>query len=268
MSHKLFEVDVRLSEIKPPIWRTIELVGTSTLEELHFAIQVAMGWTNSHLHQFKIDDVSYGMADVDDTGELEIEDERQFRLQDLAEEGDSFVYEYDFGDSWEHVVTIKKVRTVSKLPSPRCIAGARACPPEDCGGTGGYENLLRVIADPTDDHHREMVEWSDNFKPEHFVVPKTGRNLRHEMATLSELAKRDDVDELELDDHEADLGLPKQLVDAVLALEPMQRASLNALIAGSLATELLEVQTAAGSLLDSLKQNPKLVRSGRKRARS
>ena len=265
MSHKVFELDVRLSEIEPPIWRTIELAGTSTLEELHFAIQVAMGWTNSHLHQFIIDDTSYGMADVDGA-EMEIEDEQQFRLQDLAKEGDSFVYEYDFGDSWEHEVTIKNVRTLSKPTWPRCTAGAGACPPEDCGGTGGYENLLRVLADPSHEEHRVSVEWSSNFKPEHFAIPKAGRDLRHEMMQLSELAKQNDV--VDLVDDDPSLGLPNQLVETVLALEPMQRASLSALIAGSLANELLEVSAAAGSLLESLKKNPKLVRNGRRRARS
>lgn len=240
MPHTLYEIDVRLSEIEPPIWRTIELAGTSTLEELHFAIQVAMGWTNSHLHQFKIDDASYGMVDVDGADEIELEDEREFRLQDLAEEGDSFAYEYDFGDGWEHEVTIKKVRTVSKLPWPRCIAGARACPPEDCGGPGGYEHLLGVLADKSHEEHRDMLEWSRNFKPEQFAIPKTGQDLRHEMVALSELAKQDDVDEL-LEEDNPSMGLPKQLVEAVLALDPMQRASLSALIAGSLANELLEV---------------------------
>jgi len=267
MSHKLFEVDVRLSEIEPPIWRTIELAGMSTLEELHFAIQVAMGWTNSHLHQFKIDDVAYGMADVDGAEDMELDDERQVRLEDVAEEGDSFVYEYDFGDSWEHEVTVKKVRTVSKYPWARCTAGARACPPEDCGGVGGYQNLLRILADPKHEEHRETVQWSDNFKPERFSLPKGGRDLRHEMVSLSVLAKGDDVDELD-DDHDSTMGLPKQLVDAVLALEPMQRASLNALIAGSLANELLETRAAAGSLLESLKKNPKLAKHGRRRVRS
>lgn len=262
MSRKLFEVDVRLSGIEPPIWRTIELGGTSTLEELHFAIQVAMGWTNSHLHQFKIDDVSYGMTDVDDAEEMELEDERQFRLEDLVKEGDSFLYEYDFGDGWEHEVTIKKVRSVSKAPRPRCTAGARACPPEDCGGIGGYENLLRILADPSHPEYRETVEWSDSFKPERFAIPKAGRDLLDDMVSLSVLATGGEEDEL--DDEQA-MGLPTQLVDAVLALEPMQRASLNALIAGSLATELLEVRSAAASLLDSVKKKTKPVRHGRRR---
>ncbi len=99
MSHKLFELDVRLREIDPPIWRTIEVAGDSSLEDVHFAIQVAMGWTNSHLHQFEIDDVHYGMVSLDEADNLE--DEREHCLEDLAQRGSSFVYEYDFGDGWE-----------------------------------------------------------------------------------------------------------------------------------------------------------------------
>jgi len=270
MAHTLYELDVRLSEIEPPIWRTIELAGMSTLEEVHFAIQVAMGWTNSHLHQFSIDGVSYGMADVDGAEDLEIEDERQARLEDVAEEGASFLYEYDFGDSWEHEVTIKKVRKVSKYPSARCTAGGRACPPEDCGGTGGYQNLLLILADPSHEEYRETVQWSDNFKPERFSLPKAGRDLRQEIVRLRVLANGDDTDELDGSDGYDDptMLLPKQLVEAVLALEPMQRASLNALIAGSLANELLETRAAAASLLESLKKSPKLARHARRRARS
>src|SRR5271167_1344915 len=142
MAHTLYELDVRLREIEPAIWRTIELSGVSSLADVHFAIQVAMGWTNSHLHQFVIGDTTYGMADVDDAEDFELADEREFRLQDLVQDGETFVYEYDFGDGWEHDVTVKRVTSQTKRTKPRCIGGARACPPEDCGGSGGYENLL------------------------------------------------------------------------------------------------------------------------------
>ena len=184
MTHTVYTLDVRLRDISPPIWRTIEIAGSSTLEDLHFALQVALGWTNSHLHQFVIGDALYGMADVDQADDLDIEDERRFRLQDLVEDSDSFRYEYDFGDSWEHEVTVKRVAKVAKSPQPRCIDGARACPPEDCGGTGGYEKLLKVLADPSHEEHTHLVEWSDDFQPEHFEIPRTGRDLRREMEQL------------------------------------------------------------------------------------
>lgn len=264
MTHTVYTLDVRLRDISPPIWRTLEIVGSSTLENLHFALQVAMGWTNSHLHQFIIGDASYGMADVDEADDLDLEDERRFRLQDLVKESDSFVYEYDFGDSWEHEVTVKRVAKVAKSPQPRCIDGARACPPEDCGGAGGYENLLKVLADPSHEEHTHLVEWSDDFQPERFEIPKAGRDLRREMDQLKALAKKDDSDEV---DESPAFGLPRPLIEAVLALEPLQRASLSAVIVGSLANELVEVRAAAAQRVDGLKQQHKPARTHRKRAR-
>jgi hypothetical protein len=258
MPKSLYELDVRLKEIEPPIWRTIEIAGFATLEDVHFAIQVAMGWTNSHLHQFLIDGVSYGMADTDDAGDLELEDERRFRLEGLADRGDSFVYEYDFGDGWEHEITVKKITTVSKAPRARCTGGARACPPEDCGGTGGYADLLIALADPSNEDHRDSVIWAGDFQPERFALPKAGLDLTREMKQLKKLA---DEGGEEPGGPGPEIGLPSQLVEAVLALEPLHRASLAALIAGSLANELLEVRAAAGSLIDSLNQ----ARATRKR---
>jgi hypothetical protein len=271
MSHTLFELDVRLREIEPPIWRTVEVPGAWSLEDLHFALQVAMGWTNSHLHQFKIGDKLYGMVEVDDSGDLELEDEREYRLQDLVQNGGSFVYEYDFGDGWEHDVTVKKVTTVAKPPRPRCVAGARACPPEDCGGSGGYKNLLEALADPEHEEHQSLVTWSNDFKPERFVLPRNGLDLRQEMATLRALADGDDpFEEYDVDPDDGPmLELPRPLVEAVLALDPMQRASLAALLAGSLANEIVEVRHAAGQLVGAMKErDKKKTRGHRKRARS
>jgi hypothetical protein len=265
MAHTLYELDVRLREIEPAIWRTIEISGASSLEDVHFAIQVAMGWTNSHLHQFGIDETSYGMVDVDGAEDLELEDEREFQLQDLVERGDTFVYQYDFGDGWEHEVTVKKVATQAKPPKPRCIGGARACPPEDCGGSGGYADLLEALRDPKHEDHESSVTWSNNFQPERFAIPKTGLDLQESMTELKVIADRDDPID---GDTEAELPLPESLVGAVLALKPMQRASLGAMIAGSLARELVEVRTVAGQLVDALNKQYRPTRHGRKRARS
>ena len=271
MTHTLFELDVRLREIEPSIWRTVEVPGAWSLEDVHLALQVAMGWTNSHLHQFKIGNKLYGMVDVDDSGDLEIKDEREYRLQDLVQNGGSFMYEYDFGDGWEHDVAVKRVATVGKPPRPRCVAGARACPPEDCGGSGGYENLLEALADPEHEEHDSLVTWSNDFKPERFVLPNNGLDLREEIAKLRALADGDDP----LEEHDVDpddgpiLDLPKPLVEAVLALDPMQRAALAALIAGSLANEIVEVRHASGQLAGAMKErDKKKTRGHRKRARS
>jgi hypothetical protein len=254
MSHALYELDVRLRHISPPIWRTIELGGASTLEDAHFAIQIAMGWTNSHLHQFVIGKRSYGMVDVDEGPGLE--DERAVRLQDIAKQGDELVYEYDFGDGWEHDVKIQRVTRVAKVPQPRCTEGERTCPPEDCGGPLGYADLLHALAHDSPEH-AERREWAGDFQPEGFELPKGGRNLRRDMEELKALGERDQPDEGDT------FGLPRPFIEAVLALDPMQCASLAALIAGSLAEELVDVRNAATQLL----QNTKPARRPRTRHR-
>ena len=239
-THTLYELDVRLRDIAPPIWRTLEVPGRATLEDVHFAIQLAMGWNNSHLHQFVIGKVTYGMTDVDEFEKLE--DERAHALQDVAKAGATFVYEYDFGDGWEHDITVKRVATAAKAVRPRCVAGARACPPDDCGGPGGYEQLLAALADPDHEDHARMKEWVPaRFAPERFTAP--ARDLTRAIQELRELADGDDD---EADDHDLIASLPQDLVNSALALAPMQRASLVALLAGSLATDL----TTVVSMLD------------------
>lgn len=232
MSETVYELDVRLREIEPPIWRTIEVPGSSTLEDLHFAIQVAMGWTNSHLHSFQIKDTGYGMVEVEGN-ELELEDEREFRIADLAKTGDVFRYEYDFGDGWEHAITVKKVTSSSKAVHPRCLAGKRACPPEDCGGPHGYAQLLESLADPKHPEHESSTKWAQGFEPERFPMPKKGLALRPSMEELRALADGDGG----IDD---EVGLPRAFVDEILALDPMRRASLVALITASLVEDLGE----------------------------
>ena len=264
MSYKVFELEVKLRGIEPPIWRTLEMPGASSVEDVHFAIQVAMGWTNSHLHQFDIDGTHYGMVDVDEAAELE--DERAYSLEGLVRSGSSFVYEYDFGDGWEHDVKVVKVTTVAKPPHRRCLAGARACPPEDCGGPGGYANLLEALANPAHKEHHSLVEWSDGFEPERFTLPPKGKDLRAEMAKLRKLANEGDVDE---PDRSAGPGmnLPKSLVQSVLALPPMARASMAALIAGSLADEVEHARSVVQQMVSAARAPTRgRYRGGRKRS--
>lgn len=249
MGDTAFTIDVRLREIEPPIWRTIELSGSSTLEDLHYAIQVAMGWSNSHLHQFGIGRRQYGAPAIDDANPSLL-DERRFRLEDVMGPRATCVYEYDFGDGWKHDVSVTAVTAVDRRVQPRCTGGARACPPEDCGGPGGYSIMLAALADPTHEEHDVYVGWAGDFRADRFAVPKKGRGLREDMADLKALAETGELSPDADDDGDDPLAeVPPALIQATLDLPPIKRAALAALLTGSLATELMETLEAANRLL-------------------
>jgi len=148
------------------------------LDSFHNIIQVAMGWTDSHLHQFIANNVFYGIPD-DEFG-MEIEDESKYKLsQLLSKEKDTLIYEYDFGDSWEHKIVLEKILPFdSKVALPVCIKGKRACPPEDCGGIWGYEELLETISDPKQPDHEDMLQWlGGEFDPEEFDLEEINEEL-------------------------------------------------------------------------------------------
>jgi hypothetical protein len=174
---------ITLRAIKPPIWRRILVPRGMTLGDLHIAIQVVMGWQNGHLHAFEVAGERYGQR-----GSLEdVSDEDRLTLGGLVRSGVSrFRYTYDFGDDWEHDVLIEKIPP--KLPRvtafPACVAGKRNCPPEDCGGPFGYEDLLVILNDPNHPEHEERSEWiREEFDPEAFSAGAAD-------ATLGEVFRR------------------------------------------------------------------------------
>ena len=147
----ILQVKVTLLEVSPPVWRRLLVPAAIRLDRLHGAIQIAMGWTNSHLHCFEAGGVGYGPVIED----LDHRDERKAQLDDLvAEPGDQLTYDYDFGDGWEHEIVVEAVLVAEAYRRyPRCLGGERRCPPEDCGGSWGYSHLLEVLADPARDEH-------------------------------------------------------------------------------------------------------------------
>lgn len=179
---KVYQLKIALKYIRPPIWRRIEVPGDVTLPKLHLVLQAAMGWTNSHLHQFQVGKTYYGDSDVDEFGELNLKDESKLRLsQLLTKPKQKIVYEYDFGDGWEHEILLEKVlpRDLT-VEYPRCLGGARACPPEDCGGVHGYANFLAAIRDPKHEEHDEYLDWiGGDFDPEEFDVEDFDNALRY-----------------------------------------------------------------------------------------
>ncbi|MGD0084963.1 MAG: plasmid pRiA4b ORF-3 family protein [Acidimicrobiales bacterium] len=155
----VFEMRIALLDYRPEIWRRVLVPGSVRLDKLHLIFQDVMGWTNSHLHAFRMSGALYGMQ-FDDYPEDEL-DETKFAVASVIGPGDRFIYEYDFGDSWDHEVVIERVSRVRPvLKFAVCIDGANACPPEDVGGTGGYEELLEVLADPTHEDYKHYSSWA------------------------------------------------------------------------------------------------------------
>ncbi len=175
----LYQLKVTLRDSKPPIWRRIQVRSDTRLSTLHRVLQVVMGWEGAHLHQFLAHGVSYGTPHPDFG--FEVHNEQQVSLQQVVSRvKDKLIYEYDFGDSWEHELLVEKI-----LPPeagkryPVCLTGKRACPPEDCGGIWGYAGFLDAIQNPQYPEHEEMVEWvGGEFDPEAFDLDEVNRKLQ------------------------------------------------------------------------------------------
>jgi hypothetical protein len=172
---RVYQFKITLKGIRPLVWRRIQVPETYSFWDLHIAIQDAMGWFDYHLHQFEMVDASTGMEVIigipDKESGLEILPEMKQKIAEFfSMENRSADYVYDFGDYWEHKILLEKMLPRDKnIDYPICIAGKRACPPEDCGGIGGYEDLLEIISDPDHEEHEEMKEWlGGEFDPEHF----------------------------------------------------------------------------------------------------
>jgi hypothetical protein len=174
----IYQLKVTLDESKPPIWRRLLVPGDVTLEHLHYIIQAAMGWTNSHLHQFIVDGLYFGEPHPDYG--LEMHDHRRIRLSAVTTEtGTKFAYEYDFGDGWMHTLLVEKI--IEPEPGqqyPVCVKGRRACPPEDVGGVWGYAQFLEAINDPGHAEHEMYLAWiGGEFDPEAFDLEETNHML-------------------------------------------------------------------------------------------
>ncbi|MCA9413831.1 MAG: plasmid pRiA4b ORF-3 family protein [Candidatus Omnitrophica bacterium] len=179
----IYQIKITLMEVTPPIWRRFAVHGAISLSRLHDVLQIVMGWTDSHLHEFNIDEHSY-VADYDlaerDWDETAL-DEGDFRLDHLIKrKGESFEYKYDFGDGWRHELVVEKIIPPEEgVKYPVCLAGERACPPEDCGGPWGYDELLESLADPDHEEHERSLEWlGGRYDPEEFNLEKINRLLR------------------------------------------------------------------------------------------
>ncbi len=182
----VFQLNLSLRGIAPRIWRRLR-IPDCPLTRLHDILQVAFGWEGMHLYEFTINGVRYSDPEMME-GEHEADASATW-LSDVAKADDKFVYVYDFGDYWEHQVVVEKVEPADDGSAmPLCIKGARAAPPEDVGGPGGYAQMLEAITDPDHEQHEEMLDWlGEDFDPQAFDPAAINDELRGLMACLGEL---------------------------------------------------------------------------------
>ncbi len=175
----VYQLKITLLGTRPPIWRRIQVASDVTLERLHDILQIVMGWTDSHLHEFVSDGREFGTPNPEIP---ELENERRVRLnQVLKAPNDKMTYEYDFGDSWEHQVLLEKVLPPEPgVRYPVVVTGKRAGPPEDVGGVFGYADFIDAIRDPNSPEREEFLEWAgEDFDPEAFDVEEVNRDLEY-----------------------------------------------------------------------------------------
>ena len=171
-------IKVTLRDIRPPIWRRLEIGTNITFEDLHHILQIAMGWTNSHLHAFDVGTTRIGPPDPEWPEDL---NERRVLLRDVLRQGvRRFRYEYDFGDDWMHDIAVELLfEPEPEAALPRCTAGKRSGPPEDSGGPWGYGDNLVALRDADHPEHEEMAEWfPPEFDPEKFDVGAVNQRLQ------------------------------------------------------------------------------------------
>lgn len=177
---QIYQFKVTLKDIRPPIWRRFQVTNDLTFFQFHRVLQTVMGWYDAHLHLFDLNGWQITDAETLAEGWNDGEDEQKALLKKyLRQEGQKFRYEYDFGDSWEHELLLEKILPVEAgVRYPRCLKGKRACPPEDCGGVWGYEELLTILANKKHPEHTTYLEWiGGEFDPEEFDLEEVNEML-------------------------------------------------------------------------------------------
>lgn len=188
--HTVIVLRITIADIAPPIWRRIVVDSDISLRALHHIIQAAFGWNSSHLHDYRIDGRHYCMLDNEhivagNLGSKEQQfDDRKGKLNSLLHPGQRFTYQYDFGDSWDHEIEVEQIEVAPEpMGGAYIVDGARACPPEDVGGSWGYSDILKALkTKPRNQQAKDFLEWvGGSFDPELF-------DKRAANAALSRLA--------------------------------------------------------------------------------
>jgi len=177
LTQQIARLRIELDEVTPLVMRRVEVPLDIRLDDLHFVLQVAIGWQNGHPFEFRVGDAVWGLQDRD-AGTAVIPAE-QATLADVLARGRSFAYGYVFGEDWQHTVELEAVEPArTDISYPRIVSAEGRCPPADIGGPCGYETYLRAIADPNSIHHEAMIEWDDpDFDPNTVDTAALRRNL-------------------------------------------------------------------------------------------
>ncbi len=179
MKAKIYQIKISLRDSKPEIWRRVLISSNLLLPNLQNVIQIVMGWEDAHLHHFIKGRVFYtnNVEKEKPLGGMNEVNYSNVKISELLQkEKQSIFYEYDFGDGWDHDVLLEKINDIGLVKGASvCITGENKCPPEDCGGMWGYENLLNIQKDPNHEEYEDCLEWlGEGFNPSHF--DKSGVN--------------------------------------------------------------------------------------------
>ena len=183
MTQKIFQIQIALKGFKPKIWRRILIPSDLFLSDFNKIIQTTMGWTNSHLNQFIKNRIFYTkrMPDDDLWDEMDNVDYKKMKITDLLKkEKEKIIYEYDFGDGWEHDIILEKILAIDdKIKYPIWLTGKMNCPPEDCGGVWGYADMLEALKQPDHEEHDSYIEWlGGEYDPEYFDKDEVNEMLK------------------------------------------------------------------------------------------
>ncbi|HEY6192327.1 MAG TPA: plasmid pRiA4b ORF-3 family protein [Bacteroidota bacterium] len=175
----IYQLKIAIEDCSPPIWRRLQVPGYVTFAQLHRIIQSAFMWSDAHLHEFRIHDRIFSAPSADYIHSV-IDERTVILAKEIQKEKLRFTYTYDFGDSWDHGITVEKI--FAPRPGchyPTCVAGKRRTPPEDCGGPGGYHNLLGVLANPHHPDFHELNEWvGPYFRPDEVDLEYVNSELK------------------------------------------------------------------------------------------
>lgn len=192
MAASLVRLKVTLDHVEPTVMRRIVVPWRIRLSRLHEVLQAAMGWTNTHLYEFQIRDVGFGLPDQE-WGDGPIDARKVSLLSAIQDTGaKSFKYHYDFGDGSTHSIKIERTFPIVALADPMLIEATGRCPPEDVGGPWGYQEFREALADPAHERHAELAEWwgAKDFDPNHAAFADLNRAVEHLVAKWARRSRR------------------------------------------------------------------------------